>query len=39
MAQTVGTGKAKGPGVYLRVEDVFAGDDGAAIAGGIQFSF
>ncbi|MGB3298960.1 MAG: hypothetical protein WBA76_11870, partial [Phormidesmis sp.] len=39
LAQTVGTGKAKGPGIYLRVEDVLTGDEGAAIAGGIRFSF
>ena len=39
LAQTVGTGRAKGPGVYLRVEDVLTGDEGAAIAGGLQFSF
>ena len=38
IAQTVGTGKAKGPGVYLRIEDVFTGGDGAAIAGGLRFS-
>ena len=39
LAQTVGTGREKGPGVYLRMEDVFTGDAGAAIAGGLQFSF
>ena len=40
IAQTVGTGQAQGPGVYLRVEDVFSGDDdGVELVGGIQFSF
>lgn len=37
--QTVGTGQANGPGVYLRVEDVFRGGRSAEIAGGVQFSF
>ncbi|MGB7247512.1 MAG: hypothetical protein WBC73_01135 [Phormidesmis sp.] len=39
IAQTVGTGQAAGPGVYLRVEDVFNGDEGVQVAGGVQFSF
>ncbi len=41
IAQTVGTGQAQGPGVYLRLEDVFSGDDddGLELIGGIQFSF
>ncbi len=39
VAQTVGTGRAKGPGVYLRLEDVLSDDEGALIAGGIQFAF
>lgn len=40
IAQTVGTGIAQGPGVYLRLEDVFSGDDdGLELIGGIQFSF
>ncbi len=41
IVQTVGTGIAQGPGVYLRLEDVFSGDndDGLELIGGIQFSF
>ena len=39
MAQTVGTGTPKGPGVYLRVEDAFDDDEGVLFAGGMQFSF
>ena len=39
IAETVGTGQAQGPGIYLRVEDVFNGDDGLAVIGGIRFSF
>ncbi|MGB3295063.1 MAG: hypothetical protein WBB01_18940 [Phormidesmis sp.] len=40
IAQMVGTGQAKGPGVYLRVEDAFSGnDDGLELVGGIQFAF
>lgn len=37
--QTAGTGRSKGPGVYLRVEDAF--DDGESVAfdGGFQFTF
>ncbi|MGC1305701.1 MAG: hypothetical protein WA885_00620 [Phormidesmis sp.] len=37
--QQVGTGKAKGPGAYLRIENVFDDDDGLEFAGGIQLSF
>ena len=39
VAQTVGTGRAKGAGVYLRLEDVLSDSEGALIAGGIQFAF
>ncbi len=39
IAQTVGTGRAKGPGVYLRLEDVWSDDEDALITGGIQFAF
>ena len=35
----VGTGKAKGPGAYLRAENVFDGDSGLEIEGGLQISF
>ena len=34
----VGTGKARGPGAYLRAENVFDGD-GLEIEGGLQISF
>ena len=36
---SVGTGVAKGPGVYLRVQDVFDDSEGAVVAGGLQYSF
>ena len=39
IAQTVGTGEAKGPAVYLRVQDTFSSDDGLTVAGGFQLSF
>lgn len=39
IAQEVGTGRAKGPGVYVRLEDAFSDGNGALIAGGIQFAF
>ncbi|MEL6554286.1 MAG: hypothetical protein AAFQ63_12595 [Cyanobacteria bacterium J06621_11] len=39
IAQTVGTGEAKGPAVYLRVQDTFSNDDGITVAGGFQLSF
>ncbi|MEL7352057.1 MAG: hypothetical protein AAF171_16060 [Cyanobacteria bacterium P01_A01_bin.116] len=39
VAQTVGTGEAKGPGAYVRLEDVIDDGESVVIAGGIQFSF
>ncbi|MEL6816044.1 MAG: hypothetical protein AAFP03_14725 [Cyanobacteria bacterium J06598_3] len=36
---SVGTGKAKGPGVYVRIEDAFGDDEGVTVAGGLQLSF
>ena len=39
VVQRVGTGTAKGPGVYLRVEDSFDDDDGIFFAGGLQLAF
>ena len=39
IAQTVGTGVAKGPGVYLRLEDALGDDEGMVVAGGMQLSF
>ncbi len=39
IAQRVGTGKARGPGAYLRVENVFDSGSGVEVAGGIQLSF
>ncbi|MGC1308883.1 MAG: hypothetical protein WA885_16775 [Phormidesmis sp.] len=39
IAQMVGTGRAQGPGFYLRLEDVLSDDEGLEVAGGIQFSF
>jgi hypothetical protein len=39
IAQTVGTGRAQGPGVYLRVEDTLNDGDSAVVAGGVQFAF
>lgn len=38
IAQTVGTGEAKGPGIYLRVEDAFSDSEGLVVSGGLQFS-
>ena len=35
----VGTGVARGPGVYLRVQDVFDDSEGVVVAGGVQYSF
>lgn len=35
----IGTGKAKGPGAYLRAENVFNGSDGVEVEGGLQISF
>lgn len=37
--QTVGTGRSRGPGAYLRLEDVLNDSDSAVVAGGIQFAF
>jgi hypothetical protein len=39
VAQRVGTGRTKGPGVYVRVEDAWDDDDSAVVDGGLQFSF
>ena len=39
IAQRVGTGRAKGPGAYVRVENVFDNDSGVEVAGGIRFAF
>lgn len=39
IAQQVGTGKAKGPGAYLRIENIFDGDNGVEVAGGIRLAF
>ena len=36
---SVGTGVAKGPGVYFRVQDLFDDDEGVVLAGGLQYSF
>ena len=36
---SVGTGVARGPGVYLRVQDVFDDNEGVVVAGGVQYSF
>ncbi len=39
IAQTVGTGESKGPGIYLRIEDTFSDSESMVVAGGIQLSF
>jgi hypothetical protein len=39
IAQTVGTGKAKGPGMYVRIEDKLNDSEGVLVAGGFQFNF
>lgn len=39
VAQKVGTGVAKGPGIYISIEDVTDDDEGVLVAGGLQFSF
>jgi len=39
LIQRVGTGRAQGPGVYLRLEDVLSDSDSLIVAGGLQFSF
>ena len=35
----VGTGRSRGPGVYLRVEDAFDDNESVAFDGGLQFTF
>ena len=37
--EQVGTGRARGPGAYLRAENVFNGGDGIQVEGGLQLSF
>jgi hypothetical protein len=37
--QTVGTGRAEGPGLYVRVEDVLSDSEGILVAGGFKFDF
>ena len=37
--ESVGTGVATGPGLYVRLEDVFDDDEGLVVAGGLQYSF
>jgi hypothetical protein len=39
IVQTVGTGRSRGPGAYIRLEDVLNDSDSAVVAGGIQFAF
>ena len=39
VVETVGTGVAKGPGIYISIEDVTDDDEGVMVAGGLQFSF
>lgn len=39
MAQMVGTGQAKGPGVYVRMENMFGQESSPTIFAGLQFSF
>lgn len=39
IVQKTGTGVAKGPGIYIRVEDAFGDDQGLVVAGGFQFAF
>lgn len=39
LPQTAGTGLPIGPGFYLRLEDLFSGDDGTRLHGGIRFDF
>ena len=39
VAQTVGTGVAKGPGIYITIEDVSDDDEGILVAGGLQYAF
>lgn len=39
IAQRVGTGRSKGPGIYVRVEDTRNDRNSAVVDGGVQFSF
>ncbi len=39
MMASVGTGVAKGPGVYFRIQDLFDDNEGVVLAGGLQYSF
>ncbi|MEM9093218.1 MAG: hypothetical protein AAGC93_31390 [Cyanobacteria bacterium P01_F01_bin.53] len=39
IAQMVGTGEANGPGIYLRMEDMFGQNTSPTISAGLQFSF
>jgi hypothetical protein len=39
VVQQVGTGRPKGPGVYVRVEDAWDDGDSAMVDGGVQYSF
>jgi hypothetical protein len=39
IVETVGTGRAKGPGVYVRLEDVMSDGDSPVVAGGLNFAF
>jgi hypothetical protein len=34
-----GTGNPNGPGVFVRLEEVFDDDDGTTLSGGLQFTF
>jgi hypothetical protein len=35
--QTVGTGRAVGPGVYVRIEQLFNNQNGPTVVGGLKF--
>ena len=39
LLQRVGTGRPKGPGVYVRVDGVFNGNEDTVVNGGLQFTF
>ncbi len=39
LLQRVGTGRPKGPGVYVRVDGVFDGNEDTVVNGGLQFTF
>ncbi len=39
IVETVGTGRSKGPGLYVRMQDTWSDNDGVMIDGGIQLSF